>query len=243
MKTYPGITIINRPRLLVGISMVILIPQLLLGLFLSILHYIGETLSPKLERYHIELVSFGAGVMVTLLFMEMLPLAAKNYFNYSFMLLGFVIFHSIGKYVHQRHPAQLKRELSNLDVAGFLLVNFLNGLAIVLVYDLDPQLAYLLAVPLGIVELASTAFLSHMIRKNRQKGPLKAVLSASVFLGALVGVVLPFEPREAAYLFSFAIGTLFYIVVRDMLPQHRQGKLEAFLLGVLLMYVSITAFG
>ncbi|MEK6953535.1 MAG: hypothetical protein AABX01_00890 [Candidatus Micrarchaeota archaeon] len=219
-------------------------PQILLGLFLSIIHFIGEELSPKLERYHSELVSFAAGVMVTLLFMELVPLVAKDTFNFSFVLLGFVIFHSIGKYVHQRHPKQLRRELSVLDVWGFFLVNFLNGIAIVLIYEADQSLAFLLAVPLGIVELASSAFLAHLLEERRHwRHLMKITLSASVLLGALLGSVLPLSHRDASFFFSFSIGTLFYIVVRDMLPKHQAGKLEAFLLGVLLMYVSITAFG
>src|SRR3989304_7478188 len=92
---------------------------LMLGLLLSIVHLAGETLSPKLERYHCELISFSAGVLITLLFSELLPIAARDNLNFTFILLGFVAFHSLEKYVYQRHPSQFKRELGRLDSAGF----------------------------------------------------------------------------------------------------------------------------
>ncbi|MBI5224716.1 hypothetical protein HY989_02505 [Candidatus Micrarchaeota archaeon] len=218
-----------------------LLVQLGLGAILSFAHYLGETASENLEKYHSMLISLSSGVFITVLFVDLLPVASKDNLNFSLMLLGFVAFHAIEKFVYQRHPKQWK-ERKELSVAGFFFSNFLNGVAIVLMFQFDAQLAFLITIPLAFAELAQSTLLSHLIERMKERNTYKIVLSASVFMGAIVGSILHLNGILTNNVFSFIIGTMFYIVIRDMLPRHKEGRLDMFLLGVVSMYLILMIF-
>ncbi len=220
-----------------------LLTQISLGAFLSIVHFTGEYVSEHLERHHAKLISLSSGVFITILFIDLLPLAARDPLNFPILLAGFVLFHSIEKYVYQRHPSQFTWRVQQLDAMGFFFVNFLNGFALVLIYDFNPQLAYFVILPLIFAELASSTLLSHVLEKLDAGVLFKMFLSSSVFLGALVASALKFDEIVANNIFAFVIGTMFYIVVRDMVPKHREGRLEYFILGAFVMYLISHAFG
>ncbi|MFH1587004.1 MAG: hypothetical protein ABID38_04060, partial [Candidatus Diapherotrites archaeon] len=52
-------------------------------------------------------------------------------------------------------------------------------------------------------------------------------------------MVLQLNPGVHYAFYSFAIGALLYIVVRDMLPQKGEGKLAFFIIGLLISAVLI----
>ncbi|MFH1257601.1 MAG: hypothetical protein V1658_01555, partial [Candidatus Micrarchaeota archaeon] len=139
--------------------------QLLLGTVLGLVHYFGEAINPKLEKYHSELISLSAGIFTAILFVDLLPAAANDNLNFSLILAGFVIYHIIEKTVYMRHPLQFGK--GELNLAGFFITNFRNGLAIALLYVTDPRLAGLVMAPLIIAELATSTLVASIIRRVR----------------------------------------------------------------------------
>jgi hypothetical protein len=211
-----------------------LVSGVTLGLALGLAHYFGEVMNPRLEKYHSELISLAAGIFVTLLFIDLLPAAANSNLNFSLILLGFIIYHSLERVVYQRHPSQF--DTKQLSVAGFFFANFLNGVTISLIFGTDPELAYFVFFPMLLTELASSTMLSKLLERMQGRSFLKILLAASVFLGALAASFLNPDKGFASNVFAFVIGTTFYIVIRDMLPKHREGNLAYFLIGVIVMY-------
>ncbi|MBK5113525.1 MAG: hypothetical protein KGD59_11250 [Candidatus Heimdallarchaeota archaeon] len=75
-------------------------------LFLTLVHFIGEKISSKMKRFHAELESLGAGLMVGILFLELLPHIFKGYgvldfYIYIPLLAGFVIIALAEKIVYK----------------------------------------------------------------------------------------------------------------------------------------------
>lgn len=69
-------------------------------------HFLGEKFSEHIERFHIELSSFGAGLMVGTFFIEILPHISLgemylSHFVYVTFLVGFVLILVLEKLVYQ----------------------------------------------------------------------------------------------------------------------------------------------
>ena len=70
---------------------------------IALAHYYSEDLCLKCKKIYKEMISLAAGIAVTYLFLELFPLfssqAAKPLF--IFVLVGFVLFHLVEKYIYQ----------------------------------------------------------------------------------------------------------------------------------------------
>ena len=79
---------------------------LFVAFFLAFLHLVGGEFSERIERLHCCLLSLGAGLMVGVFFIEILPQIAEgeehlNHHIYTAFLLGFVFIHILEQSVYQ----------------------------------------------------------------------------------------------------------------------------------------------
>jgi len=79
---------------------------LAVAIALAFFHFIGEKLSDHIERFHVRLLSLGAGLMVGTFILEILPQITQgeellSHFVYVTFLVGFVFIHVLEKLVYQ----------------------------------------------------------------------------------------------------------------------------------------------
>ncbi len=207
---------------------------LLLAVSLSIMHFFSDVFSIIFKKFHIPIVSFSSGFFISLIFLELLPQALRgaNSMDIPFALfMGFVAFHLAEKYVYQhvKNKSEMLKDIKYLHEGGFFIEHFLIGFFLVLVFDIGGIYLMLVFVPLALHTISSSLAMEAIYFKARSY-TLKVLLSLSTVVGALVAMlIVPFGIFYYAF-FSLALGALFYIGVRDMLPLKR-GRPFFFVLG------------
>jgi len=95
----------------------------------------------SIERYHTELLSFGAGLMVDIFFLEILPHIAigegylGSYIHVAF-LAGFVTIHLLEKIVYKQAAGEDEaiKDTIHFEAAGLLAYELLVGILILLLF-------------------------------------------------------------------------------------------------------------
>jgi len=224
--------------------MVTLIP-IILAFVLSIVYIISNKISTRTERYHEHILSLGSGMLLAIIFSEVIPelIDAGTKFLSSemislFMLSGFVGYHLIEKYTykHVKTNKGLVKELGYLHVGGFFVDNFLEGLVLVLLFGLttvENLLVYVLFVPLLLGDIAASITLNHLNDRFRLGKIGITILSLSIVFGAMVGSILNLQAQSFYIALAIITGIFIYFVTRDELPRGRKGKPKLFLIGLL----------
>jgi len=221
-----------------------MIAALLLAAVLSFLHFFSEEYGEKIERFHGSLVSFSAGLFIAVIFLELLPeffhgVEFVGEIAFILLLSGFVLFHISEKYVYQHitNKRVLLKDLSEIHVVGFFVDHFTVGVALFVALDSGYYFGALIFVPLLLHTVSSSLSLSHIDEIYRRKSIFGLILPLSPVFGVLFAFALNPAPLLYFMLFSFVVGSLLYIVIRDMIPSGRKGNLPAFGIGMLIMLV------
>ncbi|MCR4368983.1 MAG: hypothetical protein NUV67_03695 [archaeon] len=213
--------------------------ELLLASVMSILHFYSESVSAKVERFHNELVSFSAGLFITQIFFYLMPeffkgteILGDNVF--LLLLFGFVSFHLAEKYVYQhvKNKNKLLKDLGEIHAAGFFIDHFVVGMALVFAFSTTNVIfGLLIFIPLLLHTLSSSIAMTHIDEHFDQSKIVNSLLSIAPLLGVIFAGLL--NPDRLFYhvVFSFVIGALLYVVIRDMLPQKEEGNSRYFLYG------------
>ena len=214
-------------------------------------HIIGEKFSKHIERFHRELLSFGAGLMVGIFFLEILPHIALGVeflgqFVYVFLLAGFILIHILEKYVYQhaRSKQEIAKDIILFEKAGLAAHGFFIGFFIAVYFEAFEQLAYLIVAPFFIRTFAVSVSSAHISEKNESR--LYTFLKNSPFMiGALSGLILSSSEVWLFIALSIATGFIIYIIIRDMIPPYKEGRPIYFVLGslVILFITLLTHIG
>jgi len=197
--------------------------------------FIGHRISGLAAGHRDSVLSFSAGLLISLLFLVLVPdVIAKGVseFLFFFMLAGFLLMHLAEKYIyrHIMNKQELLEDLKVVHIIGFGLDNFLVGFIIASLVELDFYIVINLSVPLFLVMLTSSISLDSIDTRLDDKYS-KIILSVLPILGAILGIVLEFEHLVTNYVLAFVLGILFYMIVRDVLPQGRRGSPVLFFSG------------
>jgi hypothetical protein len=211
----------------------------LLALILSVLHFFSRTISKLIEKLHIHITSFSAGMFLTLIFLDFLPRAATGIEHnapvFLALTVGFVMYHLSEKYLYQhvKNKKVLLEELAELHNVGFFIDHFMVGFVLVLTFKLESYTSYLIFIPFVLHTISSSMSLEH-IRARIKTGVNRFTLSISTLIGALFAHLINLETFWYYTIFAFFLGSLLYISVRDMLPGGKKGNTLMFLIGFLL---------
>ena len=232
--------------------MVSLIP-IALAAVLTLVHYFSERTANRVKKFHNEITSFSAGIFITYIMLEVLPeltigtrVLGDNV--YLLLLIGFTAFHVAEKYVYQHitHRNKLMKNLAHLHIAGFIADSFILGFALVIFFGIPLEggkLGYLVFIPFLLHTLSSSISVRH-IHQHFKSGKLEeAALSISTVAGAAVATVLGLKEVAFYAVFSLVMGVLLYVVIRDLIPENREGRPMYFLLGMALSLVLIAIAG
>ena len=208
---------------------------IIISLIMGFTDFIGHRISGLAAGHRDSVLSFSAGLLISLLFLVLVPdVIAKGVseFLFFFMLAGFLLMHLAEKYIyrHIMNKQELLEDLKVVHIIGFGLDNFLVGFIIASLVELDFYIVINLSVPLFLVMLTSSISLDSIDTRLDDKYS-KIILSVLPILGAILGIVLEFEHLVTNYVLAFVLGILFYMIIRDVLPQGRRGSPVLFFSG------------
>lgn len=197
--------------------------------------FFGHRISGLIGGHRDSVLSFSAGLLISLLFLILVPDVISNgntEILFLFMLVGFLLMHLAEKYIyrHAMHDQELLEDLKIIHIIGFGLDNFLIGFIIAALVELDFSVVITLSVPLFLQMLTSSISLDSIDTRLNEKYS-KIILSVLPILGALLGIVLEFEFLLTNFVLAFVLGILFYMIIRDVLPQGRRGSSVLFFSG------------
>ncbi|PIN85241.1 MAG: hypothetical protein COV47_03225 [Candidatus Diapherotrites archaeon CG11_big_fil_rev_8_21_14_0_20_37_9] len=215
-----------------------IVPFILAGI-LSFIHYFSEELSKHVEKYHEAIVSFSAGMFITIIIISLLP----EFFDgakfigqniYPFLLLGFVFFHISEKYIYQhiKNKKKLMKDLAELHAIGFFVDHFVKGIALVFAFQGESVLfGFALFISFLLHTVSSSISLTHIDDYFKKVPGLGLLLAISPMIGVLFAELMKPDKIIFHSAFSFVIGALLYISIRDMLPEEKEGRIGYFLIG------------
>ncbi len=225
---------------------------MLYGLFAGITVFIGGVLanlfdhhmdkSPVKEELIHTLVSFNAGIILSAVVLVLVPKGLEELELIpmaSSFLVGAVLFMYIDYYLSQKGG----KTASLLA----MLMDFLpESIALGAVFVIDPQMAALLAVFIGLQNLpeAFNSFRDLVQSGFTVKKTLVIFFFLSFFgvLGVSVGhFFLSDYPQVTAHLMTFASGGILYLLIQDIIPESKMennhltsmGATIGFLIGII----------
>lgn len=223
---------------------------LILAATLSVLSYLSVDVIGRLERIHSVLASLSAGILVSIIFVSLLPIfsrAAIKIDLYIVLLVGFVAFNLLEKFTYQRAAEKdLKSRLSVEQFVGFAIDHLVIGLSLVLVFLLDSVRALLVITVPFLIHIFATAHpISHVWRGARLGVGAEVALSLMPFAGAVLATLLAGFVSNLYAAFAFVLGALMFLVIRDVVPKEREGKPAVFAAAALatvlvLVYLGLT---
>jgi zinc and cadmium transporter len=210
-----------------------------------------------LNRILLFLTSFAAGALIGGAFLHLIPKALHHGSDehiFIFVLLGFILFFIMERYLHWRHCHEDQCEVhpfTYLNLIGDGVHNFTDGLII--------GASFFININLGIA--ATTAIILHEIPQemgdfavlvyggfSKRKALYYNFLSA---ITAIFGTVIGYQfsgylSGFSGFLLAFAAGGFIYIASCDLIPElHKQKDIRAatwaaviFLSGIFLMYAT-----
>ena len=217
---------------MVDLTIVIII--IIIAVIMGLTDFFGHRISGLIGGHRDSVLSFSAGLLISLLFLILVPDVISNgntEILFLFMLVGFLLMHLAEKYIyrHAMHDQELLEDLKIIHIIGFGLDNFLIGFIIAALVELDFSVVITLSVPLFLQMLTSSISLDSIDTRLNEKYS-KIILSVLPILGALLGIVLEFEFLLTNFVLAFVLGILFYMIIRDVLPQGRSGSSVLFFL-------------
>src|SRR4030042_3224637 len=210
------------------------------------------------KKYSIYLISFAAGVMLTVTFLDLLPAAVEKGGESVFVLIlvglvGFFLAEDflIHYHHHETHEHSLKSAVP-LIVISDTLHNFIDGIIICVSFVASPPLGFLVALSTFFHEIPQEiGDYSVLLSTGMSKVKIFIIniLSASTTFLGVIGTLLLMEKSQnfIGPLLGVASGMFLYIASADILPElvkesRVKGKLGvagSFLLGILVMFMLI----
>ena len=205
-----------------------------------------------LKQVLILLVGFGAGGLIGGAFLHLLPEAIEHTADptkpFVYVILGFIFFFILEKYLYWRHCHKDNCEIHTfvyLNLIGDGIHNFIDGLIIGTSFmtDIHVGLASTFAIVLHEIpqELGDFGVLVYG-GFSRTKALLCNLLSASTaIIGTIAGYYFCSHVEGfSLVLLSFAAGGFIYIASCDLIPElHKQPNLKSAALSMLLFILGI----
>lgn len=240
-----------------------LVLTLVLGFFIIIGAFLMHIFENK-EKFLVISLSMAFGVMVSLIFLELLP-ESFEIFNekYSsiisivmiliFSIIGFLILKILDKFIPD-HEDDDEANLIHVGIVSsiaIILHNIIEGMAIYNTFNTSINLGILLSIgvglhniPLGMV-LSSTFYKS--LSNKKKSNVIIFLISTSTFVGGLIMCIFNNVFKNEfiiGLLLSITVGMLVYINIIEILPKLIKSKdkkmiITSIIVGILILFVSV----
>ena len=217
---------------------------LILALVLTVVHLLSGFLEKFTKKYNPKLLSLSAGILIAVLFLEILPSFTSRIMLISpilfiLPLLGFVAFHSIRAYniKHIQTKKELNARFRKSNILAFFIEHFTIGFALVSFTTISPSVTLILFLPFVLLTISSSIILK-IIDTTSKTNITRIVLTLSTFIGAITGILLSFNSIIYLAALGYATGALFYITSRDIIPaEERKESMIFFYIGLILTII------
>jgi zinc and cadmium transporter len=209
-----------------------------------------------LNKILILLVGFGAGGLIGGAFLHLLPETLENSKNFTssfmYVILGFILFFILEKYLFWRHCHKGKCDIhafTYLNLIGDGVHNFGDGLIIGVSFFTDIRIGIVstLAIIMHEVpqELGDFGILIYGGFSKFRALLFNYISATTAILGTVIGYVFSSHINNfSILLLPFAAGGFIYIASCDLIPElHRQPDIKKssasmffFILGIILMW-------
>ncbi len=225
-----------------------------LALVGGVIFLFNKKLSHVLETNSIP---FGAGVMITVSVLGLLPEALEMVGFWSILIAGGSFFiayffeHRIFELHHHaehKHEGDIKSSVP-LVVFGDTIHNFIDGIAIGATYLINPGLGFITAISTFLHEVPHEIGDFGILLKSGWKRKdilvLNIISASTTILGAFSILFFPESETLLGILMSVSAGIFFYLGAVDFLPHITRGfenKLKAYIpliLGVVVMALTL----
>lgn len=212
------------------------------SILIVLLHLLGEELSEHGEKFHEEILSLGAGLMVGVFFLEIFPqlTVGEVYLNssiYVLFLSGFAAVHVIDQLVYRDIAERVETEKIWFEAVGLVIYGLMLGFIVTIFFDTFQNLGFILLIPFYLRTFVASIMSEHVILEVGTKA--KYGIQFSPLVGTLMSMqFITGNPTIVYSVFAVLMGFLLYILVRDMLPLGRAGNPRFFLIGIIVTIAS-----
>jgi zinc transporter ZupT len=217
------------------------------SIIIILIHFIGKLLAEKIEKFHAELLSFGAGLMIGTFFLEIMPHISigTNYlgkFIYIYLLIGFMTIHLFEKLVFQNAASEIElaKDVILFEEVGLATYGLVIGVIIAVFFEAYGNLAFLMLIPLFFRAFAISTSADHIVEGIQNKFITTFQFFAPI-IGTLSGLFLIQNKVFLFSILSVVTGFILYIVVRDIIPIGKGGRPIYFLAGTVFT-IAVTLF-
>jgi hypothetical protein len=220
---------------------------LALVFLLSLAQFFSDRINIERSKYKEYFVSFAASIAITYLLFSLLPEAygsSSGAVLFIPLILGFVLIHLIEKIFYRKYAPRyslnkVKTYHDELHAAILFVYHFVIGVVLIKILDADLVSGLLFLLPLLLFTTIGNLSVHHAYLKESPYRRL--ALASSTLLGALFSTSALVTPTLEHILFNFTAGILLFIVVRESLPQPKEGKSTVFVAGVVFYALVILA--
>jgi len=231
---------------------------------ISLLSFIGALAlffkERLLQKILLSLVALSAGALLGGAFLHLIPESLEKTTNtFLYLLIGFVIFFIIERFLHWRHCHKDHcpiHTFAYMNLFGESIHNFIDGLIIAAAFiaDIKVGIATTIAVALHEIpqELGDFGVLIHGGFKKGKALLLNFLVGLTAIIGGILGFYLiNYSQTASLFLIPFAAGGFIYIAASDLVPELRKETkfsttiltLITFILGILIMYLAKIGLG
>ena len=223
----------------------------LLGVFTISFHEKG------LKKFLLGLVGLSTGTLLGGAFLHLLPEASESLEAetiYSLMLISFVVFFFLEKYLHWHHCHDGecdKHSIGYMNLIGDSIHNFIDGMIIAVAFITDIRLGVVTSFALAFheipQELGDYGVLIYSGMEKTRALFFNFLVAVTSVAGGLVGYFFAVSAEGfVSYLLPVAAGGFLYIAAADLMPSIRDEEdtkkslaaMGLFVAGLLLMYLA-----
>lgn len=217
-----------------------------------IIHLVAHRMEILSREPRSHFLSIAGGISVAYVFLHLLPelgdfqselegkgiLSYLEHHIYLIALLGLVLFYGLEQFVKKSHK---KRETRSsiahhagvfwIHIGSFALYNFSIGYLLVREEFTDSLGPWAFFIALGVHFITNDLSLDKQHDQDYAKYG-RWVLTASILIGWLTGILTELHPFIVSYLVALLAGGIVLNVMKEELPEERESSFPAFLGGV-----------
>jgi len=215
-----------------------------LSIVIGAVHILGNRLAIQNKEHNLKLISFAAGVSITYIFMELIPMITEaailiNRYLFLSALAGFSIHLFVERLIYKHNVKRgITKMMGNEENIFYFAHHFILG--IIFVTFLEENLIRGLLFFFIIMVYIFVSNLPTPLERSIKK---EIFFSSSTLLGTLFGIllvnVLSMSDLIMFALIGISTGILFFTITRHQIPFYKKGKLRYFTLGSVIYAVII----
>ncbi|MBS3133383.1 hypothetical protein J4470_04675 [Candidatus Woesearchaeota archaeon] len=209
-------------------------------LLLSAVQFFSDRINIERSTLKGHISSFAAAIAITYLLFNFLPEAYKKSEGLVLffpLILGFALIHLLEKFFYKKYSSRFslkkaKTYHDELHAVVLFIYHFVIGAVLIGILETNLVSGLLFMPPLLMFTTIGNWSLHHAYLQ--QIPHRRLLLASSTVFGALFAKSAAFSPLIGNLMVNFTAGILLFVVVRESIPQPKEGNPFLFVLGIAL---------